>query len=117
MRQRLWIGVWLVLWGTAGPAFAGIKVQWKFKEGDRFYLEEKTVRKQTTKFMGSDIDKQDMSFMRLTRFTVLKKTTTALVLEQKIEKLRVDQSNNQKSSRLLRDLEGATFKITLDDRM
>jgi hypothetical protein len=118
MRPHGWLGVWLVLAGTTSPALGQVKLQWHLKEGDKFYLEEKTVQKQTLKFMGS-VFTQDLSHTRVTRFTVLKKSEVSLVLQQKIEKVRIDRASgaSQTDARLLRDLEGATFQVTLDAHM
>ena len=35
---------------VATPAFAQVQLAWKFKEGDRFYVEERSVNKQTLSF-------------------------------------------------------------------
>jgi hypothetical protein len=118
MRLRCWTAVLLLAAGLAGPAPGQVKLQWKFKEGEKFYLEEKTVAKQTLKFMGAD-KKQDLNQTRITRFTVLKKNDdNSLVLEVKIEAVKVKTGGDtMASARMLQDLEGATFKVTLSPKM
>jgi hypothetical protein len=106
-----WAGVVLLL---AGPAWGQVKLEWKLKEGDRFFLEEKATAAQTLTFMGTDT-KQGLEQTRVTRYTVLKKNAdNSLVLEQKIETVRAKATGKTPASaKLLKDLEGATFQITL----
>jgi hypothetical protein len=117
MRPHQWIGISLILAGTA-PAFGQTELQWQLKEGDKFYLEEKTVLKQTLKFMGRDIE-HDSTFTRVTRFTVLKKNDGGVVLEQHIETVRINSASGASTteSKVLKEMEGATFQVTLDSGM
>src|SRR5262249_10033266 len=118
MRQGFWLGVMLVLGAPAVPAFGQGKLEWKFKEGDKFYLEERSNLKQTMKFMGSDL-KQELDHTRLTSFTVLKKTDEGLVLEQKIESVKITRASGsaKPEGNLLKELEGATFKVYFNSKM
>jgi hypothetical protein len=115
MWRSWYAGACVFLAGVAAPATGAVKLQWQLKPGDIFFVDEKTVQKQTMKFMGSTI-KQDLSHTRVTRFTVLEKTAKGLVLEQTISKVRIDRTGGtgQTDAKLLRGLEGARFKVTLD---
>jgi hypothetical protein len=118
MRQSYWAGVVLVLSASAVPAFGQVKLEWKFKEGDKFYLEERVVLKQTMKIPGTEL-KQELDHTRVTRFTVKKKTDDTLVLEQKIESEKIHRVSGsaEPEGELLKKLEGATFTVTLNSKM
>jgi hypothetical protein len=118
MRQSFWLSVVLVLGAPAVAAFGQVKLEWKFREGDKFYLEERWSLKQIMKYMGSDL-KQELDHTRLTRFTVLKKTDDSLVLEQKIESVKINRASGsaKPEGKLLKELEGATFKVYLNSKM
>jgi Family of unknown function (DUF6263) len=118
MCQGFWLGVVLVVGAPTAPATGQIKIEWKLKEGDKFYLEERSNLKQTMKFMGSDL-KQELDHTRLTLFTVLKKTDESLVLEQKIESVKINRASGsaKPEGKLLQELEGATFKVYFNSKM
>jgi hypothetical protein len=119
MRQSSWIGVVLVLSASAVPAFGQVKLAWKFKEGDKFYLEERVALKQSMKFGTAEPLKQELEYTRVTSFRVEKKTAASLVLEQKIESIKVTQAGGsaKPEGELLKKLVGATFTVTLDSKM
>jgi hypothetical protein len=119
MFQRCWPGLLLFLCGTTAPAFGQVKLEWKLKEGDRFYLEEKSLFNQTMKFMGSPI-KHALKQTRVSRFTVLKKNDdSSYLMEQKILAVRIDPTGDSARAdvRMVKDLEGAVFKFTLGPRL
>ena len=60
MLRRAWVAVVLVLGGLAAPASAQegqgtTKLQWKFKAGEKFYLEDVSTMKITGSFGDKDI--------------------------------------------------------------
>jgi hypothetical protein len=118
MRRFGWAGVVVVLGAWTAPAAGRVTLAWKLNEGDRFYLEEKTTAAQNLTFMGRDV-KQGLEQTRVTRFTVLKrKPDNSLVLEEKIETVRAKLTGKVPiTAKLLRDLEGATFRITLNPQL
>jgi hypothetical protein len=110
---------WLILAVMAVPARGQVKLEWKLKEGDKFYLEEITALKQNTKFMGMDI-RHELNQTRITRFTVLKKNNdNSYLLEQKIETVRAKRGSTSGKAdvRMVQQLQGATFKVTLNPKM
>jgi hypothetical protein len=117
MHRHWWLGTLLVLAGTA-PAFGQTDIRWQLKEGTKFFVEEKTVLKQTLKFMGRAV-KQDLTFTRVYRFTVLKKDDDGTVLGQKIEAVRINSATGASTTdaKLLKEMEGASFKLMLDKQM
>jgi hypothetical protein len=113
LQSMKWAAV-LLLVGASGPAHAAVKLDWKFKEGDKFYFENKTQLKQTVEAMGQKI-KFDMDTTMVTRYTVKKKTQDAMVLESKIEtvKIKSDSDAAREMEKVLDNLKGASFTITL----
>ena len=59
-------------------------LEWKFNEGDKFYVEEKTKVKMTIEVLGMEV-KQDINTTRQSVFTVKKKTEKGYLLEQKFQ--------------------------------
>src|SRR5262249_54567025 len=117
-----WTGALVLCW-VAGPVAGAVKLEWKFKEGDKFYLEEKTSVRETITFMGKTYP-QNLDHTRISQFTVLKKEEDgSYVIEQKILKVHVERGDKKKgggrvaSAKLLQDLQGATLKFTLSPKM
>src|SRR5262245_21087403 len=74
----------LVTLAFCGPAFGQASLQWKFKEGDTFYLEEKIVSKTTTDVLGMK-NTEEQTQIRISSFVVKSRTRDGVVLEQRIE--------------------------------
>jgi hypothetical protein len=107
--------VWVVLAVTVVPAFAQVKLAWKLKEGDTFYLETSVLIKQEMKSNGKEV-KQDTDNTTVTRFTVKKKTKEGgFVLEQKIESVKVKAAPGPltDAQKLADQMKGATLTLTL----
>jgi hypothetical protein len=107
----------LLLLGTlAQPAPAQIRIQWKFKEGDTFYVQETISTRQTEKLRGSVLV-QELEQTRVSRFRVLKVMPDGgAVLEQKLESVQATPhgAGVQTQAAAVRRLAGATLRITLD---
>jgi hypothetical protein len=68
----------------AGPAFGQVNLQWKFKEGDKFYLEEKLTGETAVTVLGQkNIEKHTQQ--RLSSFVVKSVSADGYVMEQRIE--------------------------------
>jgi hypothetical protein len=108
----------LVLAGPGSPAAAQGKLHWKFKEGDTFFVEEKTSTRQDIKLAGSR-NVQELEQTKVSRFKVLKvQQDGGAVLEQKIESVQATAQGAAKEADVsaLQQMQGATFRITLDSR-
>ncbi len=119
MRRRGWLAAILLLGGLVPAAAAQVKLEWKLEAGQKFFLEERTTARQTLKALGDDL-KESLDQTRVTRFTVLKKNADGgYLLEQKIVSVRINGAGGQlkAKAKLLTDMEGATFKVTLGPRM
>jgi len=117
MLKRCWIGVLVSLAAVALPAQGQVKMEWKFKEGDKFYLENTTVQKQTIEVLGQKIE-QETENTTVTSFTVLKKEKDSTVIEQKIESVKVTSKGGLGGAmdKVAEQMKGATFKFTLDNK-
>jgi hypothetical protein len=118
MGRHRWLALLLTLAVLPGPARAQVKLRWKFKEGDTFYVEEKVSTRQTVKVRGS-AQVQQLEQTRVSRFKVLKAAADGgAVLEQKIESVKVTPygAGIKADASSVRRMEGATFQITLDAR-
>lgn len=97
-------------------AEAQVTLAWKLEAGDRFALEETVQARQTIKVMNAET-RQDLDQTRHSRITVLKKNADGtLVLEQKIEKIKLRHSGDgpDANTKVLKQLEGASFWFHLD---
>jgi len=106
----------------AGPAFAQVQLAWKFKEGDRFYVEERSVNKQTLSFAAQKIEQQNVS-RTVTEFTVRSRNQGGVVLEQKILHWRSTQTDNgaaKPENKLIEDIAKDvvfSFRLTPDGQI
>ena len=66
------------------PTWDEVKLEWKFNEGDKFYVEDVSTMKQKIEFMGKGFD-QTLKTTMVTSYTVKQKTGDSVVLVQKIE--------------------------------
>jgi hypothetical protein len=114
LRRTAWL-VALAVAGAAVPAYGAVKLEWKLKEGDKFYVEEAVKQKQTTKAMGME-QKFTMDLKIVYRFTVKKKTKDGIVLEQKVETAEAKSTGGEGAevTKLFERLKGAVFTVTLD---
>jgi hypothetical protein len=115
MARRAWLVALLVLGGLAVPAFGQVKLEWKFKEGDKFFVES-TIAQKGTVTIQKDKSEQDVVSTTVSSFTVQKPAGGNFVLEQKIEDVTVKTGSGAVAgslATLAQKLKGATFKITL----
>jgi hypothetical protein len=91
MLSRAALGSLLALAALATPAPGQAKLQWKFKEGDKFYLEEKLVSKSTTQ-LGEQKVPFEQTQTRISAMVVKKQTGDSIELEQRIESWKMTTS-------------------------
>src|SRR5262245_10655360 len=115
MLRKAWIGAVLVFSGLSVPAYGQVNMEWKFNEGDKFYVEDVSTMKQKIGFMGKDIDQTQKTTM-VTSYTVKKKTGNEVVLEQKIEGVDVKVMGGLGGDldKMMEKLKGAKFTLTLN---
>lgn len=100
-----------------GQTGRAILLEWKFKEGEKFWVDTQTRIEQSER-LGNQTGANIVLLRTITSYTVKKVTETNYVdLEAKIESTRYE--NNQttdsvKMASLYARLEGATFRMTLN---
>jgi hypothetical protein len=104
---------------SVAPASAQAVIKWKFKQGDKFYLDNASDIKQSFEIMGMT-QKQDLANKMLVSYEVVKAEGGSTVLQEKIEKASMEIKSgvppavaNQMTA-LSKQMTGATFKITLN---
>jgi hypothetical protein len=118
MSLRSTMAAGLMLLAVVLPAPAQTALEWKFKEGDKFYIEAVTTTTQKIGF-GDKTTTSDSTYTMVSRFEVKKADAGAYTLEQTIEGVRVKSSKADDSivaiqSRFANLLKGATFKFTIN---
>src|SRR5947209_8567875 len=115
MRTPGWT-VWaLTLIPLAGPAYGQVTLEWKFKEGDHFYVETVTHLKQQMRTMGQTFD-QDLDQTSVLGFTVKKIAADRVLLEEKIESMKFKAAPGAVAvpdEKVVEKLQGAAFLVTL----
>ncbi len=87
--RRGWLGI-LLLGCTAWPAQAQVDIRWKFKEGEKFYLETVTDSKQTIVVAGKET-RFDVKQTQVAGLLVKKKHSDgSVVIEYKYESMKVE---------------------------
>ena len=83
MLRQLLLG--LVVLGAAAPAYGQeVKLRWKFKEGEKFYVEDVQTTKTDVSVLGQQI-KEEAKTTTVTSYTIKKVTADSVVIVQKVE--------------------------------
>ena len=116
MRHYGWVVLALAA-GLSGPAQGEVKLEWKFTQGDKFYLENVTNLKQTIEVMGQKIPMDSLN-TTTSSFKVVKVGPTEIVLEQKIEsvKVKAGQGGGDPQAKVAEQMAGSVFTITLNTK-
>ncbi len=116
MARRGWLGAVIALAVIAVPAHAQ-KLEWKFKQGEKFWMETKTDVKQTLTVAGMPM-KPEMTNTTVASFTVISAMGTTVVLEETIESISVKANapmgGGASVDKIMQEMKGAKFKVTLD---
>jgi hypothetical protein len=119
MSLRGTLGAGLLLLGLVLPAPARAALEWKFKEGDKFYVEAVTDTKQTKVIMGEEKKITSAStFTTVSSFVVKKADAGSYTLEQTVEgvKVKLDKDDTAAgvAERFANQLKGAKFTFTIN---
>src|SRR5262245_21652943 len=115
LRQAL-VAVVILVVSAVAPAYAQeVKLQWKFKEGDTFWVEEVSSTKTTVSVAGTPLVKSEEKTTSLTSFTVKKVAGDSVVVEMKKEDVvaRSDSPLGEMTAKIAEKIKGATFTVTL----
>jgi len=104
----------VLLAAIAAPAFGQeVQLQWKFKEGDKFYVEDVTVMKQNVAVVGQVI-KEEQKTTTVTSYQIEKASTAGTVVKMKIEAVDVkSDSPINLYAKIMEKTKGAVFTFTL----
>src|SRR5262249_49501436 len=101
------------------PAHAQVQMEWKLKEGDKFFLETVGTLKQQMRTQSKEM-KQDQELTAVFALTVEKKNAdNTAVLEEKVEALTVKNAAGLAAGtdeKFNQQLVGTAFKVTLNPR-
>jgi hypothetical protein len=112
--MRLAAGLVALVCGVAAaPATGQVKLEWQFKEGDKFFVESAVTEKQSFEVMGKT-QNGDLMQRKVWSFTV-RKAGEPLVLEQRLEKweLKGNALIGRLPPKVPERLKGAIFTVTL----
>jgi len=113
MLRQLLLGV--VILGAAAPAYGQeVKLRWKFKEGDKFYVEDVQTTKTDVSVLGQQI-KEEAKTTTVTSYTVKSVKSDSIVLVQKIESVdsRSQGGLGGSTEKIKEKMKGATFTVTI----
>jgi hypothetical protein len=101
--------------GLAVPAQAQVKLEWNFKEGDTFYVENVNKMKQSLG-AGGNLREQEKTTTAVSRYKVVKKTADGTVLEMQFAGRKTESKDGGAAlvDPLIEKLKDVTFRITLD---
>ena len=121
MLQRYSFGAVFALAFLAVPAHAQVQLEWKFKDGDKFYLETVNSFKQSMKTLGKEL-RQDLDMDFVFSVAVQKvNSDKSAVLEEKVESVTVKNAGGPAGEIAAEDkfnqqIKGATFRFTVTPR-
>lgn len=115
MFRRSLVGVAVLLAVVAAPAQGQeVKLQWKFKEGEKFYVRDVQTTKTTVTVLGMLV-KEEGKTTTVTSYHIKKVNSDSVVLVQKIEDVDAKSQGGLggMSEKILEKTKGATFTITM----
>jgi hypothetical protein len=114
MLQRYWLGAVLALGVLTVPAHGQATLEWKFKPGETFFLEEVRAQKQTMSTPGKTF-KQDLEQTTVFEITVKDvNPDKSVVLEQKVAGIQFkNAAGGGAEEKFIQQLQGAAFSLTL----
>jgi len=116
MRRHYGWVILLLTTGLVGAAQGPTKIEWKFTQGDKFYLENVTTIKQTITVMGQNIPMDSVN-TTVSSFKVLKVAPDEVVLEQKIETVKVKAGQGAApQAQVAEKMAGSVFTVTLNGK-
>jgi uncharacterized protein (TIGR03067 family) len=115
MYYKTWLATAALILLTAASARAQAPLDWKLKEGQTFYIEEKATLNLSGTVAGEE-DKEETTSTILSRITVLKEFADRSVLvEQQIESSKTKSSGKPETDDVA--MKGVKFRMTLGPTM
>jgi hypothetical protein len=100
---------------AAGPVYGQeVKLQWKFKEGDKFWVEEITAHKQNVTILGMD-QKSNTKTTTIRSIAVNKVTPDSVEITMRIDDVKVESEGGLGGDldKLMEKTKGASLTITM----
>ena len=116
MLRRYLFGTLILLSVATAPAYAQVKLEWKFKEGEQFTLEAVMSSKEKALYLAKE-QKMDLTLVFLFNFKVLRKFSDVTNLELRIESIRAERADVASLNQLLEEFRGSKFRVTLSSKM
>jgi hypothetical protein len=116
MKSHRWFLASLLLVAMHSPSPAQGPLAWRFRQGDRFFVEEVTKVRQTIKIMGSET-RQDLEQTKVLLYTILGQDAdgnVAIAKKTESVKATLAAGNSPPDTKFLQQTVGALFTITLD---
>jgi len=115
LRQAL-LGIAVLL--AATPVYGQeVNLQWKFKEGDKIWVEEMSTLKTTVSLQNNPVLKSEDKTTSLTSYTIKKVAADSIVMEMKKEEVAARTDNPLLSGmmkKIMDKAKGATFTVTIN---
>src|SRR5438093_2888995 len=114
MLRQTFLGVTVLLAAVAAQAGTqDVKMQWKFKEGDKFYVEDISNSKQTLMVLGQ-VQKVEEKTTTVTSYTIKKVTTDSVVMVMQFEHVDVRSDGPAgQFSKFMEKAKGIPFTVTM----
>jgi hypothetical protein len=112
---RMWLAV-LWAFGACTPGQAQTRLEWKLKEGDRFYIETVNTLKGSSKKAGQEY-KSDMEIVMVDLYRVARRDAAGVVLEKTIVSRKFKSASGELdkvAEALAKKLEGSVLTVHLD---
>jgi hypothetical protein len=114
MSARVALALVVVAGSLAVPAQGQTKIEWKFKEGDIFYVENVTGLKQTMEVLGKKVPIETVN-VTVSSLKVLKTDSDGgVTLEQKIEASRITGKAAPPQAALAEQMTGVVMTVRLN---
>jgi hypothetical protein len=115
MPKSFQIGIVVCLSVFPGLATAQVNLSWKFKEGEKFYVEKVETVKLSADSIGKPVT-QELETTTVIGFRVVKVDGDKITLEQKYEGARFkgDGSGHDAVKKLMDRLKGVSLTVNLD---
>jgi hypothetical protein len=114
MFRKSWVAVLALTAFAAAPAHGQMKLEWKFKEGDKFYVQDDSKMKQKVEFQGKSFT-QNVTKTMVTAYEVKKVAGDTVTINQKFLDVKVNSQGEfgGDMEKAMEKLKGGSFTLTL----
>jgi Family of unknown function (DUF6263) len=116
MLRQAFLATAVLLAAVTAPVMGQeVELKWKFKEGDKFYVEDVTNMKEYVNLAGLEEQKVESKVTLVTSYAIKKVTSETVVAKMKMEHVAVKSEGKAASplGKLLKKFKDAEFTVTL----